>query len=77
MPATLLLVKYWRRDMRAVFLGTLLGYLALFAVSFAMLWGSRWRDMSLEARVRSEAEGGKAAGSQAAPIAGPEGAAGK
>jgi hypothetical protein len=44
--------------MRAVFLGTLLGYLALFAVSLAMLQGSRWRDMSLQARVRSEAEAG-------------------
>ena len=31
-PATVLLVRYWQKDMKSVFLGTLLGYLALFSV---------------------------------------------
>ena len=53
-PATALLVKYWARNMQAVFFGTMLGYIALFAVCVDLLRRSQWVDMSNEARARSE-----------------------
>lgn len=53
-PATILLLRYWRHDMRGLYLGVALGYVVLTIICAALLILSDWNRLVIEAGERSE-----------------------
>ncbi|EGD80569.1 hypothetical protein PTSG_01161 [Salpingoeca rosetta] len=55
-PASFLLVHYWERSMRGLYLGVALGYSALTLICVGVIMASKWDKLVVEALARSEAK---------------------
>lgn len=53
-PAVILAVKLWRKDLRAVYLGVAIGYALLIVVLLAIVFTTDWAKQARDARARSE-----------------------
>ena len=55
-PAVILCVEFWRRDLRSVYTGVAAGYALLVAVLLGIIFTTDWRQQAADARARSEVD---------------------
>ena len=55
-PAVILCVEFWRKDLRSVYTGVAAGYALLVAVLLGIIFTTDWRQQASDARARSEVE---------------------
>ena len=55
-PAVILCVEFWRRDLRSVYAGVAAGYALLVVVLLGIIFTTDWRQQAADARARSEVD---------------------